>query len=474
MRRFGNLQIRGQFNRWRNRALRRQGQRFIASAQSRLRSSGGARGMARAAAGGVADRVVGNMLSRVHPYAGMAYQGAKWAYRGYKAYRDMKSSSRGRRGYATTGHYQGKFKKVTRKGRSTGFDSYNVRGVVSTDEIIGSVTDQDCVYLANEVFNSRDLIYYLAAAMLRKLIEMGGGRVTGNNEACFSPLSGAAESANYHIRHVKVNAVTGSVTSNDYSFSATTEFQDIVEHFRNEFEQYCSGFGELANGNTDEPVRLILFHGNISEAQDIRAQMYFNETFVDCKGLCQMKVQNRTKATGGSEDAENINNNPLQGYSYLFQGVPKPKGNQFLVGGTNGSMFAFERMPYVKAVSSFGANVAGLNVNMKEPPNPKLFWNCSKASRIRLEPGAIKSFYCGQTLSGNILKILKKIRLQLDATGGFSTYSYFKVQMIALEDVINANAAETISIQYEVERKIGVKCYTKQKKFYKTEYHLVT
>lgn len=138
-------------------------------------------------------------------------------------------------------------------------------------------------FLMNECFSSRDVIYYIAAAMIRRLIEMAGGRVTGNTEACFSPSTGSAESTQFTIRHVKQNAVTGAVTNSDYGFVAATEFQDIVEFFRNEFEQYCSGFGELNNQNTDEPVRLILFHGSIGEAQDIRAQMYFNETFVDIK-----------------------------------------------------------------------------------------------------------------------------------------------------------------------------------------------
>lgn len=376
--------------------------------------------------------------------------------------------------YVTKGRYVGQFKKPTKRGVKTGFDSYNRRGVVSVNEIIGSVTDQDCVYLLNEVFNSRDVIYYIAAAMIRKLVEMGGGRVTGNTEPVFTVTDGETSSPAYHIRLTKENTVTGARQTNDYTFVAATEFQDIVEFFRNEFENYCSGYGELSNDNVREFVRLDLLYGNIDEAQDIRATMFFNETFIDMKGVSEMKIQNRTKATGGSEDAENINNNPLQGRSYLFMGIPKPKGNGRVIGGTNGSLFAFERLPTTKGVSNFGASTGGLNANMREPPDPRLFWNCKKSTKIRLEPGDIKSYWASQSVSGNVLKLLKKIRLQLDAGGQFHTYTYFKVQMIALEDVINANAAETISIQYEVERKLGVKCFTKQKKFYKTEYHLQT
>lgn len=432
---------------------------------------------------GVMSRVAG-YATRLAPYGLAAAGVAAAGYGGYRLYKNLKAE-RARRmkakqskvkrlvRYNTTGTYGGKFNKVSRSGARSVWDSYNKTGVVSVNEIIGSVTDNDAVYIVNEAINSRDVIYYIAAAVIRRLIEMAGGRVTGNTEPSFSITHGSTESNQFTIRLEYANTVTGGSGNLDYGFVSTTEFQDIVEHYRNIFEQYCSGYGELNNQNTDEFVRIYLFQG-AAENGVIRSQMYFNETFVDIKGTAEVKVQNRTKATGGSEDAENINSNPLQGRAYLFQGVPKPKGNQYNIGGTNGSMFPFERMPYTSAVSKFGGNTAGFNVNMKEPPNAKQFWNCSKASKIRLEPGQIKSFWVSQQKSGNVLHILKRIRLQLDASGAFSNYSIFKVQMLAFEDVINANAAETISVQYEVERKLGVKVFTKQKKYYKTEYHLVT
>lgn len=380
--------------------------------------------------------------------------------------------AKSQRRYETTGGYRGRI-KASRKGTRSTWDVYNKYGVVDINEIYGSVSDQTCVYIVNEVINTRDAIYYMIGAMLRKLIEMAGGRVTGNTSTVFSTTSGSTSSTNYIIRLQTQNSTTGATQTIDYSLIATTQFQSIVEAFRASFESYCAGYGKADNDNCIEPVRFILINGSTPTTESVQAEMYFNETFIDIKGKSEMKVQNRTLATGGSADAENINNNPLQGRSYVFRGVPKPKANAFIQGGTNGALYAFERLDYPNAVSTFGAtSTAALDQNMREPPLPSLFWNVKKSSKVRLEPGAIKSFYESDYLSGNVLALLKKMRLQTNSTGLYINYSAMKLQMLAFEDVINANAEELISIQYEIERTIGVKCYVKQKKYYKTEVHI--
>lgn len=414
-------------------------------------------------------------LSRVHPYARMAYKGAKFAYTGYRLYRALrgkKSRAKAQR-YVTTGHWGGKFKKVTRAGARTKFDKFNKVGVVHSTETIGSVSDQDVVYVLNEVINSRDVIKFIVAAVLRKLIEKAGIRVEGMDRSPFEQDGGSTNEITYNITILRQNQLTGSVTTTTKTVLVTDTFNDIVDFFKNIFEQYCAGYGELDNANLDELYKITLWTGVVADST-ILSQMLFNEMFIDIYGTSQLKVQNRTKATGGSEDAENINNNPLQGWSYLFNGVPKPKANGRVTLGTNSATYAFERMVYPKGVSQFGGTTPGLGADFKEPPFPKQFWNVGKASNIRLEPGQMKSFQWNKSKSGNILRILKAIRLQLDGAGSYSTYSIFPVQMIALEDVINANAAETISVQFEVQRVLGVKCWSKEKRYFTTDYELRT
>jgi len=447
-----NVQMGRVFNRWRSRAQGRAGARAVTSM-----------------AGRVARRGLLKRFTRAIPYVGAAYEAGSAAYSLYKKFRGKKGRKKSQL-YETMGKYGGNFKKVTRRGARSGWDKYNREGVVSVNEISGNLTDVDCVYLMNESVNSRDAIYYILAAMCRKIIEMAGGRVTGLADAVFPFSAGDVSSTGYIIRYIKQNQLSGVAVVKDFAVLAASTFGDVVQFFRGDMEEYCSGFGRLNNQNMDEPLSLSVITG-VGGAQLTQSVILFNETFVEMKGLSEMKIQNRTKSSTGSEDAENVNNNPLQGKAYLFRGVPKPKGNVRAVGGTNDQAFAFERMQYPKGLTGFGGNSLGLGVDFREPPNASQFWNCSKLSKVRLEPGQIKSFFTSGFKVGNVLKILKSIRLQLDAGGAWSTYSIFPVQMVGLEDVLNASAVEAISVQYEVEKTLGVKCFVKQKKYYRTDFH---
>jgi len=435
---------------------------------ARVASRAGAAVAGRAAAGGLA--AAGAVGAGVAGLGYGAYRVYDYVKKRNARQRAMKKPAAKRTRWHTTGGYGGRV-KVRRRGVATQWDKFNKNGVVYVNEVIGNMSDPNSVYLMNEVVNCRDLIFYLCCAMLRKLLEKAGMRVTGFDDAVFSPNAGNVSSTGYLIRLVKINNLTGVQVTSDFTILAATTFGSLCANYRNEFEQYATGHGELSNANMDELYKFIVLFGN-SESQDMRAEMLFNETFMTFTGKSEMKVQNRTKATGGSEDAENVNNNPLTGKTYLFKGVPKPKANGYVVGGANGALYPFERLVYNEAIQKFGGGTAGFDANMKEPPNPKLFWNCYKAGKIHLEPGQVKSFVISETHSGNVLKLLKKFRLQLDGSGIVTTYSAFKVQMIALEDLINVNAAENISVQFELERTLGVMCYTRQKKYYKSQYLL--
>lgn len=383
--------------------------------------------------------------------------------RGRKAF-----SKKSKPAYEVTGMYGGRFRKANRVGVKSTMDRYNKYGVVHITETTGSVSDANCVYIMNEVMNSADVIKYMCAAMLRKLIEGAGMRVNGMDRCPFDRDAGAANEVNYNISQVTINQTTGAAVTNTKSVLPADTFNDIVSFFVPLWEVYCSGNITGTAANTDEFHKMNLWYGN--ESPIILNELLFNETFIEVYGYTEMKLQNRTLATGGSQDAENINNNPLQGRSYVFKGVPKPKGNSYVRGGTNSATVFFERIQYPRGLSTFGGSSSAFSPDFREPPLPKQFWNCYKGSYIRLEPGQIKKMVNKGYKKGNILHLLKKIRLQLSPPPVTSTYSIFPVQMVALEDVINANAAENINVQYEVERILGVVCTKRQKKYFTSYY----
>lgn len=361
---------------------------------------------------------------------------------------------------------------VRRRGVHNVFDSYNKLGCVQVRETTGSVTDKDSVYVMNEAINARDCIFNMIAAVFRKLFEKAGLRINGYNASVVSITSGDANVTPYTVNVVTQNNITGVSFANPYQILAADSFGTVVNAFVQLFEEYSAGYGRFNVGNSVEPYKVVFWQGASNATSPVvLSELLFNETFVSVFSRSELKVQNRSVATGGSTDAENIANTPLQGRVYEFRGVPKPKANGFDVGGTNPAVYPFERIHYPEGGGHFGGNTGGMSTDMKEPPMPQFFWNCFKAGGIRLEPGEIKGFKVYAHKKGNFLKILKSIRLQMYQVGApYTNYSVFPVQMIGLEDVLNANSVESIAVQYEIQRTLGVKCWTRQKKYYRTQF----
>lgn len=375
--------------------------------------------------------------------------------------------------WATRGHYQGRFAKLSkRSGRS--YDKFNRSGWHTVVENIGSVTDVDCCYLMNSSANSKDVLYYTLAALIRKLFQIGGIRLTGINESVGATTGGATSGINLLVRLVSINLQTGLETATPAAYPVTTLVlvSDIVTYFMPFVEDYCAGAGKASDFNMEAPYKIVLLDAVPTTVayEVVRSEILLHECDAFIKTKSVMKVQNRTKATGGSEDAENINNNPLQGKIYWFQGLPKPKNIGKRNAGLNSAVFPFLRMPYPNEVFGFGSSTGGFDPEFREPPSPGHFYNCKMSAKVRLEPGAIKTYTVHGARGQNILKLWRSLRIERNASSTFIQHSSFPCQMIALEDVINANAAENISVQYEVERELGAFVSIKKKMWTKTHY----
>lgn len=369
-----------------------------------------------------------------------------------------------------SGRYTGTFKKTTRKsGRS--LDRFNRDGVLLVKEVSGEVADPDCAYLMNETVNTRDVIFFSIVAVLRKLVAMAGLRSQGVGDVFIEnwvTADGTESSTRFKVQFVAINLQTGFTSSTVHSCLITDTLATVASQFLIDVENYSAGYGLLNNTNATIPykMQLVQIDAAIGSLEIPRAEIRFDEVDIEVYGKAEMKVQNRTASNSGSEDAENVANNPVQGRIYKFQGVPRAKNSGKVPGALNAGPVLFERISYPTAVAGFGA-ADFTDTIYKEPPVPSSFWNCKESAKVRLDPGQIKSFYVSATKKMNILKLWKAMRIQF-TTSSFTTYSVWPFQLLGLEDVINAGALEEVTLGFEIERTLGCRISTRSKRFMKT------
>lgn len=384
--------------------------------------------------------------------------------------------------WQTRGNFQGKFKRMTRKS-GRGLEQFNKKGFVFVNELHGTVTDPNVVYVLNQCVDPYQSLKAMNASILRKLFEKAGFRITGFQDRFNSYDNGTNGVGELTLTLVTVNDATGTSTvAASVTLNATTNctIQDLVDTSAivNVFMNYCSGYttGSAGNAsNLEVPLKYILY-ANQDTTTDIQTQLaeiLFDEIHVTLFGKSELKIQNRTKAADSSADATDVSNNPLQGRSYLFQGIPRVK-IQSKVEGVDVGAKQFNAMSVTDGFIKELTGTLLVSQELQDPVPPGFFWNCKASAKIRLEPGAIKHFSIYEKKSLPFLLLLKRIRLQYGVTdvapekAYLCNYSIFKTQMVGLEDVINVNLTENISIAYECERTFASMISVKKKSYCKT------
>lgn len=354
-----------------------------------------------------------------------------------------------------SGRYRGKFPNPSRKGLS-GISRYANSGLVDTTEISGQLDDPDCVYLTHMALDPTQVVTQLVQALLRKLFRKHGIDVGSIDQRIAGADPNSA--AGFQIRLIYSNISTNSAQQNftPYDTLVGDTLRTIAAQFVQYFFIYSSMGGTVPGGgqagNTDELFGFQLYILNAGVFVRSLAAVYFADETLCLYGKSDMKVQNRTQNGSGTDDTDNVQRNPLMGKVYQFNGVPKTR-----VDGAF-QLNAVPNVNGVKIVRAAQMTNAIVAAGIKEPPLPRVFYNCTGSSAVRLEPGDIKQISIVTKMEKKMLPFLRYLKYNANnvLTGFETSYSIFKSQMIALEDVINVDAAEKITVAYEVNRVTGV------------------
>lgn len=423
----------------------------------------------------------GNMAVRAMPApVATAARVAGAAYRAYKSYKSRGTGTGPRtrseglspyRRYRTQGKYRGPFKSKRKVRR----DIYREYGFVHTTEVHGTVSDPDCVYVGHSTYSSLQLLEVMCQSLLKKLFSKAGIHIQNITE----PIKGFESNTSncWRIRLQTKNAATGALTNVDYDTPAgvdTSIYQIVGDQsagiaplwtpLLTTFANYMTGGhgATFADGNSDEviePFQIILYRqeGNTATFWQFQSQIIFTEETILMKSKSDLKIQNRSLAADASSDAEDVSNNPIQGYLYKFNGgCPRAK------------MSGMDLVDALMEPSGvLHARAAQLNAGFKEPPRGNFWWNCMKADRVLLNPGDIKKDTIYHQTKMPFLKFLKACGYGQSASPGNANRKsinlFGKSSLVSFEDVINVNPTQNVAIAYEVNREFGCFLVTKKR-----------
>lgn len=228
------------------------------------------------------------------------------------------------------------------------------------------------------------------------------------------------------------------------------------------YEQIALAFGSsfntaLIQQNAQEYIQIN--EVNLKDANGVvMAKRDYRDATVHCLVKSDLKIQNRTVATGTDEDAnssENIANQPLYGKSY------SGKGNGLLVKVDNTTASKGKSLVCnLNGMLAYKNDAA--NYWLKEPPLPTLFAPRPRYSKASIEPGHVKTSTLVSKMRVKMTDFFNILQQRTapgsDVTTGSRLQNlYGKFHILALEKMLVVSATDSPpTIGAEVNQQIGL------------------
>lgn len=339
--------------------------------------------------------------------------------------------------------------KVKRKGRQFKSDQL---GMSLNFEYGGVLTDPYCVYIGHGTCPSNILRRIVFGAMLKKLFMKLNIMPESLTESI--GLFGGTDTILVYYRKGFGETATAAL-SFQYSPSPAATFKQHVDTLVNSYVLARQG---------DTSPNIEWYFTKIEFVPDVAQQdlNFVRINLVDAKVAfyCNsfLKLQNRT-SVGTDDDADDVDNQPLQGKGYFCKGSGTLARRQTATATVRVlNMFAQRTNGIYEEVS----NNVGNPIEFREPPKPWHYANVSKHESIKIEPGEIRKSYL-KTKKVYGLNTLMKLCVQNTEKAGLAAEDYTPLgvsRFFALEktiEIINDQSTPTqlISVAYELNFNCG-------------------
>ena len=324
-----------------------------------------------------------------------------------------------------------------------------------TREMYGTVTDPHIGYIIHSTNEYNYLARIVIGAMVRKLFKKAGFSIESRDQTLpLETITGSGPDA-FIIKYVQTKFSTNLQIESLYEIPANASLEDILENMLG-LNQLIVNYWR--DSEADELTHLRLYMRTTVLPTDERrlvAELDLkNEQFHFCS-TSKLKVQNRTKGdTNGSDnDADRIDNMPVYGKLYEFQG-----GNIKLRTVNNSD---WDYNAYFNCMPANGLSlVRGAEIpEYEEPPTGKHFMNNVSQVKVYLNPGDIKYASISYNFSGKFKTFMDKFKAKNYGNNVGAAFRYAgipgKTQMVVLEEVIRSISSNPIVLVYERQIQMG-------------------
>jgi hypothetical protein len=408
-------------------------------------------------------RVAGRAVSRFVPYVGAAmsaYDIGRSAYKAVtrgtqKSKSTGKSFKRRRLGNTLTTSSSGRFKRG-RRSKASPTAVYNKYGVTETLEQGGvmnsgvqTATANNTIVIGHATLPTDRIVLMLMRALVKKLfVAVGIHEVPDFNARIPGMVVGDFVYLQYYNNEntatISTVFYTGLGTAADTYEAVAVKLFDDLSAFATSVQQLQFINVQFIPGATQNRLKYFV--------------MPLETAFVHLYGKSDLKMQNRTVNDAG-DDADDVDNVPLQGRSYSGTGNGTGAINRNnLYSGAARDFIAGETYGTIAKVPT--------ERWYQEPPGPEVFQSVKTSAKVKLDPGSLKTSCLITKTSISLNKFVKAVLVNTFApTDGHHRHYLGQYRFFMFEKMITSLAgaeARNMLIAYETNLELG--CYVTNKR----------
>lgn len=334
-----------------------------------------------------------------------------------------------------------KYPAVDPKPRSTSFVRAQREGIALVTETGGFLEESEIVYMGHSTTPYKKVLQLSYKALIKKVFNLSGYQIQNFEEKV--PFNGASLSLYYY------NA-SGTLASVTASALAAQTFEDFADNLDSALHPILIGAYTAGNSIIWVDARLTLLDsaGNGIE----KCRLMLDQINVHFVAKSMLKMQNQSVTVAADNEADDVNNVPIQGKSYYGS------SNRFILKTSKHT----DTVPTttVDINKGFMTLQGTATQNMLEPLEAKEWRGVKTGGKIRLNPGEIKTSVIEYGTKMDLQRFWEQVG-QVNSVEN-ATRGPGRSCLYAFEKLMDYDTS-TIKVCYEIQNNYGL-YFSKKKK----------
>jgi len=294
--------------------------------------------------------------------------------------------------------------RVRRKGVQFNADKY---GMSLSFETGGVLTDPYCVYVGHGTCPAKVIRRILFGALLKKMLVY----IKMMPESLTEPLEGFAGTNTFRIFYrTGYDSAATALSNFAYNVAAADTFQLVLDGLINAYVIARQG---SASPNIEWFFTRFDFVPDVGNLDLAYCRINLMDAKFCFYSSSTLKMQNRT-STGTDDDANDVDNQPLEGRIYDCHGSGTFTRRQTALATKNIlNMFVNRTSGVYNEVS----NNVNNPVEFREPPKPWHYSNVWKSGGVKISPGELRTSYLKSRYTMNLNTIMKLLLENTEKVG---------------------------------------------------------